>query len=345
MERHVKQPTPQLPKHCIRSAAAAGVLTIWAWLATGCSGGSRDATSTSSGGDSKTVSEADGSSDGIEGAGSDQSEPTQEDECQLPREDDLRLEAPESEEDVLFNEVLHADLPLLYQAVGKFASGDSKVLKGTASVLDVRGDMAAADNLVLESNRAVASFGYEADTPYSSPYGLVLTLFEPSTNQMVRMVENEPTTAVCGVDFFYGGCVLPGTCSNCLPALESVTDSLSLNFTAGDRYGSDEHPGMRIDVAIDMQIVPPDQLTMDDILILNSTIQSPLQMMQPVLEGDTYLFEVSDSLTTSKVDGDGCKERVKYEVEWFVRRDCLQDYGIREFKIVDRSPYCPPDEG
>lgn len=345
MAPRAKRRTSQLPTSCTLSPAAAVVMTLSALSPIGCFGGSGDSTSASTNGHGTTASEADGSSGGIDGMGGSPSEPTEEDDCQLPDEDNLRIEDPENENEVLFNEVLSSDLRLLYQAVGKFASGDSKVLKGTASILDVRGEMSGTEDLSLESSHAVASFGYEGDTPYSSPYGLVLHVFEPSTSQLVRMVQNEATTSVCGVDFFYGDCVLPGTCSNCLPPLESVSDSLSLSFAALGRYGSDQDPGMRIDVAIEMQVVPPDQLTMDDLLILNSTIRSPLQMRQPELEGDTYLFEVGGSLPTSNVDEDGCKEWVDYEAEWFVRRDCLLDYGVREFSIVKRYPVCPPDQG
>ena len=45
--------------------------------------------------------------------------------------------------------------------------------------------------------------------------------------------------------------------------------------------------------------------------------------------------------TSTPVDANGCYESVTYELEWFVRRDCLLDYGPRNLVRGEPRLVCP----
>jgi hypothetical protein len=61
----------------------------------------------------------------------------------------------------------------------------------------------------------------------------------------------------------------------------------------------------------------------------------------PRLEGDTYVFDVEGEVRTTDVDANGCYETVSYQLERFVRRDCLLDYGPRHLVRGEPRLRCP----
>lgn len=325
-----------VPRILRSDGPSACVMTLSVALSTGCLGGTETSASDFGEAHGSKVPQADDSSGGMDGVGDMEAQAS----CRLPSEEDFRIETPESESQRLFNEVLASHLDELYEGVGRFASGDTKVLKGTVDILEHRSVLADSEDVAIDSTHAVASFGHEKITPFGSRNRVVLTVFDPNTGQMIRISQSSTSTSVCGVTSFYGGCLSPATCSDCLPELASVSDTLSLSFSALGTYGGSDQPEMRVDVNVDLHVVPPDELTMDDILLVNSTNDSPLRMTEPTLKDGTYVFEVSDSVSASSYDENGCEKWVKYETEWFVHQDCLLNYGVREFLQVEPVFFC-----
>jgi hypothetical protein len=288
---------------------------------------------------------ADGAGVGGGGGGAGGASPA----CTAPTEKDLHISSPTSEADNLFNEVLPSHLDRLHRAIGRFASGEAKILKGTVDVIDHRSALVGQEDQLIDSTSALASLAQEEEFVVSSPQGMVLQLFDPASRQMLSILQTGggDSASVWSVGPYYSGGGLTASCSNCLTNLGTVSDALNVDFTALGKYQDSEETEMRIDVGADLRVIAPAELTMDDILVVNSTSDSPLLRLQaPVLEGNTYVFQLEAKVSTSRpTDDPNCEERVEYQVEWTVNADCLLDYGLRNFVMSKASIYCPPTEG
>ncbi len=263
--------------------------------------------------------------------------------CSIPDEEDLRINDPQSAAEELFNEVLPSHLDRLYEAVGQFADGHQRVFAGSVDIIEHRSNIVGQDDLVMRSDDAVASLNPDRGEG-------VLTIFDPVSSQMMRIDQHGSggsSVSVCTVGGFRGTWGLTATCSNCLVHLPTVSDSLQADLTARGRYGDSEGSEMRIDVKADLKAIPLDELSMSDVLTLNETASSPLLYQpDPTLQGEYYIFEVEgEARASDEVDEDGCWEEVEYQVEWFVHKDCLLDYGVRNLVRGEPHRACPTPAG
>lgn len=268
--------------------------------------------------------------------------------CRAPREEDFRIAQPADEAEMLFNELLPSHLEQLHQAVGRYANGQVKILKGSVDILEHRSVVVGEQDRSILSANAIASLLYDSGHAENSPAGMALLIFDPLTRQMLRMTQTSSggSVSVCGVSGLYSTCGTTTRCSNCVD-LTTVSDTLSVHLTSLGTYGDSEQSERRIDIVAELRVVPLAERSMDDILVVNSRIGSPLLPLRaPTLEHDTYVFEVEGQVRTSEsADEDGCWQAVTYEAEWFVHKDCLLNYGVRNFALGEPFLDCPSTEG
>jgi hypothetical protein len=268
--------------------------------------------------------------------------------CRLPSEDDFRIENPVNASEELFNELLPSQLAALYEGVGQYANGDVPVYQGRLDAIEYESAIVGREDETIDATRALASLKYQENLDRApTPLGYVLLLFAPEERKMMSLFQSGPDRSVTyasGVSPFYSSGGTGATCTNCLLDLASVESGFDVDLTARGTYGDFEMSEMRVDVHGELERIPTEELTLDDLLVVSSRYEFPvfLRLDPPRLEGSTHVFDVQgDVRTSTPVDAEGCEEIVSYDIEWYVRRDCLLDYGPRNLVRGEPRLRCP----
>ena len=267
-------------------------------------------------------------------------------DCKLPNAEDLAIDNPLSESEVLFNDVLADHLERLYESVGQYASGATAVFRGQLQGLEDRTATGSTEILTLSTTRAVASLKYDdglAGAPIAAGYAL--TAFDPDTRRVVRLIQaaNDPNpTYVSPIAPFFSRGGIHASCSDCLVELAGVQDEISFVLSAHGNYGDADGTPMQVDAEGHFSRVPVEAITLEDILTLSSVWGSDFFQVEPRMDGDYAVFDISDSEATGQADENGCNSTL-YSIEWYVRESCLADYGVRNLVIDDSPRECSQD--
>jgi hypothetical protein len=260
--------------------------------------------------------------------------------CRLPSEGDFRIEQPMNASEELFNELLPSELAVLYEAVGQYANGDVPVYQGPLDAIEYTSAIVGREDQAIDATRALASLKYEENLDRH-----VLLLFDTEERQMMRLFQagNDRTrTYASSVSPYYSSWAIDATCPSCLVDLASVESGFEVDLTARGTYLDFEMSEMRVDVHGAFERIALDELTLEELLIVSSRYEfQDFKELVPRLEGDTYVFDVEGEVRTTDVDANGCYETVSYQLERFVRRDCLLDYGPRHLVRGEPRLRCP----
>ncbi len=267
-------------------------------------------------------------------------------DCRLPEYDDLAIVPAVSADDHVFNAVLQAHLDRLYEAIGRYAIGDTPVFRGSLLVRDNGSDIGDVD-AVIDSDEIVASLTPYADVPGSDiESGRLLLVFDPISRQHSRFVQPDDGSGITQagiVVVYWGGWGVIGSCSGCAAPWPADPESIDLDLVAFGRYTDIDMTEARIEASGQLTRVRPDALEFVDVLDLNSTIDGYLDVTplfaEPIADGNDLVFELEDTFVED-VPEPGCERRVTYRAQWFVDAECLADYGLRDLEITSDAICC-----
>lgn len=135
-------------------------------------------------------------------------------------------------------------------------------------------------------------------------------------------------------------------CSDCLTTLALVKDGFEIDLSLQGTYLDES--ALELDITGAFERIPTEALTLEDLLTVNSTTDTPDfgERAQLRVEGALFIFDRRGTdRTEATEDSSGCYQTIDYRLEWFVRRDCLKAYGVRNLISEEPRTVCPSTEG
>lgn len=273
-------------------------------------------------------------------------EGTGDESCQLPTDAAFRIAEPSTPAEELFNQLLESELAKLYTLIGRYMNGEVPVFQGPLRAIESKAGVLEKS---IDSQRVVAVVhSREKVDEFTAPNREML-VFDNASESMLRFYQYSAVgspTAVSTLASFYSSGGMTVMCSNCLPVLALVKDNFEMALSLQGKYLDESALELEITGAFDR--IPADALTLDDLLTVNSTAESPDFGKRAQLrdEADVFVFDRRGTQRTEAAkDSDGCYQTVDYRLEWFVRKDCLKAYGLRNLVSETPRTVCPSTEG